>query len=909
MPAALRAQLECEIPEKVRVGRGTALFICGWCYCPSATIRELRFRVGGELQPMMAQRMPRLGPFQALHPRLDPFAIPAGTTDAESVEDPLLHSYRSGFWGVVRIGAGRAGEQLELSLCAELEGGGEAVAELARITTVASPPPASVQWPADSAPRRVAICMATYNPPLDLLERQLESIRAQTHRHWVCFISDDCSSIASFKAIERAVAGDSRFVVSRSPRRLGFYRNFERCLSMVPHDADYVAMADQDDAWHPDKLATLLSEIGSAQLVYSDAHVVSRNGELLSETWWRQRRNNHSDLLSLLVANAVTGAASLMRRDLLDDALPFPPAQFAHFHDHWVGLVALARGDIEFVGRPLYDYVQHGQASLGHAAANQMTSLRKRLLNQRGPRERVRMWRLHYFVDVCRLMQFATVLQMRCGDRMTRVKRRLLARFMASERSLPALLRLALRGALEFIGTPETLGAEWALFHAFAWRRLLDLTARDLPQRRLRLDALPPPTLVQQPGRTGLDESAAAISDKIAPLHWRLAEDAPTRVNLLIPTIDLRHFFGGYIAKLNLAQRLVDRGFRVRVVTVDPVAPLPPDWRRTLEAYSGLHSLFKRIEVVFGRESPTIEVSAADSFIASTWWTAHIARHALESVASERFVYLIQEYEPFTFPMGTYTALATESYRFPHFALFSSELLRGYFRSHGIGVYAAGSEVGDRESSSFQNAITPVQPPTVGELAGRQQQRLLFYARPEPHAARNMFELGVLGLVRALEDGIFSSGWELHGIGTVERGRRISLGGGAALELLPRADQSAYAKMLRQHDVGLALMYTPHPSLVPIEMASAGMLTVTNSFENKTPRALADISSNLITAEPTIEGVAAALAEAASGVANLERRIDGSRVRWSNNWSDSLDEPLLDLLADVLRSGDVAAVR
>ena len=54
------------------------------------------------------------------------------------------------------------------------------------------------------------------------------------------------------------------------------------------------------------------------------------------------------------------------------------------------------------------------------------------------------------------------------------------------------------------------------------------------------------------------------------------------------------------------------------------------------------------------------------------------------------------------------------------------------------------------------------------------------------------------------------------------------------LELLPRADQRAYAELLRDHDVGLALMYTPHPSLVPIEMASAGMLVVTNSFENKT---------------------------------------------------------------------------
>src|SRR5262249_38871880 len=154
-----------------------------------------------------------------------------------------------------------------------------------------------------------------------------------------------------------------------------------------------------------------------------------------------------------------------------------------------------------FVDRPLYDYVQHGHASLGHAAANQMTSLRERLRNQRGPQERVRMWRMHYFVDVCRLMQFATVLEMRCGEQLTRAKRRVLGRFMSSERSLPALARLAFRGASEFFGTPETLGAEWALFHAFAWRRLLELSARDLPQRRLRLDALPPPTLVQQPGR------------------------------------------------------------------------------------------------------------------------------------------------------------------------------------------------------------------------------------------------------------------------------------------------------------------------------------------------------------------------------------------------------------------------
>ena len=46
-----------------------------------------------------------------------------------------------------------------------------------------------------------------------------------------------------------------------------------------------------------------------------------------------------------MVNNAVTGAASLFRRELLDVALPFPPRGPAeHYHDHWLALCALAHG-------------------------------------------------------------------------------------------------------------------------------------------------------------------------------------------------------------------------------------------------------------------------------------------------------------------------------------------------------------------------------------------------------------------------------------------------------------------------------------------------------------------------------------------------------------------------------------
>ena len=887
--AEVQVGVDYPLPSQVAVGKGTVLFVCGWCFAREQRITSAALVLGGEAQPVAYHSMPRVDVFEAFHPE----------PDAASRDDPKFHSYRSGFWGFVRIPACSEPRCAELVLEVRLGDGVTQRASLAEITLQPQPDaPFVLESPAPEAGPLVAIAMATYNPPLELFREQVESIRAQTHRNWVCVTSDDCSNPEHFARMEEVLAVDPRFKLSRSPRRLQFYNNFERALALCPAEAEYVAMADQDDRWYPDKLEVLLRERRDAQLVYSDARIVSEQGEVIADTYWAERRNNHEDITSLLLANAVTGAASLFPRELLDYALPFPPRQFSHFHDHWVGLVARCLGEVKFVDRPLYDYTQHGAAVLGYADANRIEPLGPRVRGwfRSDPRERVRKWRLHYYVDCCRLTQFTRILEMRCGPRMSRRRVRSLTRFSQAERSPVALADLGRRATAELVGKPETLGAELPLFLAFVWRRAMVASTRGLerPTRRFRLDARPPTTLMPKPGRRESSYPAVGqVAAKIAPLELAVRDDGPERINLLIPTFDLTHFFGGYIAKFNLARRLAERGARVRIVTVDPVGPLPSSWAERVESYSGLQGLFERVEVAFGREAAGLAVSPADRFIATTWWTAHIAHHAARAVGRDGFLYLIQEYEPFTFPMGTYAALANESYSRPHRALFSSELLREYFRRRGIGVFAGGAEAGDLRSASFQNAITAVPPPSASDLAGRSSRRVLFYARPEPHAARNMFELGVLALTQAVRDGAFGPEWELHGLGTVGGERRIELGRGMVLLLLPRTDQRSYAELLRDHDVGLALMYTPHPSLVPIEMASAGLLTVTNTFENKTAQALAAISPNLVGAQPGLDGITAALADAAARVDDHERRAAGAKVKWSSDWDISFDDELM----------------
>src|SRR5205085_2778655 len=102
------------------------------------------------------------------------------------------------------------------------------------------------------------------------------------------------------------------------------YRNFERALRMAPAEAELLALCDQDDRWYPDKLEVLREALGSALLVYSDQRLVDAAGRMVRESLWDGRRNNHTSLASMLIANSVHGAASLFRREVAELALPFP---------------------------------------------------------------------------------------------------------------------------------------------------------------------------------------------------------------------------------------------------------------------------------------------------------------------------------------------------------------------------------------------------------------------------------------------------------------------------------------------------------------------------------------------------------------------------------------------------------
>lgn len=380
---------------------------------------------------------------------------------------------RGGFWTTVGVRVPIRASEVVIEAQARGSDSLSQRIELARISVRPGDPTASGRGDGRLADRPIAICMATYRPDPALLRAQIDSIRAQTDTNWTCVISDDFSEQEHYHQILRIIDDDPRFAVSRAPEWIGFYRNFERALTLVPPEAQLIALSDQDDLWHPDKLATLRASIGSAPLAYSDQRLTDPAGQVMRDTMWAGRSNNCTNMASMLFANTVTGAAMLIRRDVIERALPFPECPGMQFHDHWLALVALACGRLKYVDKPLYDYVQHGGAILGRVAGGGGVGQGRRRL--RPPR--MRDWRGAYFLGYLPGRMRAETLLMRCSDTLTASERRGLELYMRAESSPLAFLWMIARPLRMLFGRTETRGGEWELAVGVIWRWLASLTA------------------------------------------------------------------------------------------------------------------------------------------------------------------------------------------------------------------------------------------------------------------------------------------------------------------------------------------------------------------------------------------------------------------------------------------------
>lgn len=216
----------------------------------------------------------------------------------------------------------------------------------------------------------IAILMAVYEPRMDWLKEQLDSLERQTYPNLKLYIRDDGSSTVPFENIEKLVKDcihSFPYEIRRNEKNLGSNKTFERLTEEA--EGEYFAYCDQDDVWLPEKLAVLQEEVerSGALLACSDMVIIDGSGKQVADSITKIRRRHvfrsGSGLTEeLLVSNFVTGCTMLVRKEAAQAAVPFCPHMV---HDHYIALCCSAAGEIYSVMRPLIRYRVHGKNQTG----------------------------------------------------------------------------------------------------------------------------------------------------------------------------------------------------------------------------------------------------------------------------------------------------------------------------------------------------------------------------------------------------------------------------------------------------------------------------------------------------------------------------------------------------------------
>ena len=146
--------------------------------------------------------------------------------------------------------------------------------------------------------------------------------------------------------------------------------------------------------------------------------------------------------------------------------------------------------------------------------------------------------------------------------------------------------------------------------------------------------------------------------------------------------------------------------------------------------------------------------------------------------------------------------------------------------------------------------------------------------------------------------------WEILAMG--EKIKPIHLTNDVYLTPLQWKGFNDYSKLMREADLLLSLMLSPHPSYPPLEFSASGNLVVTNSYSVKTPEKLEEYSKNIMVADPTTASVTSILEKALLRINLGGESFDpnGTNKLLPKNWDEAFTKilPQLQLKIDKLHS-------
>lgn len=331
-------------------------------------------------------------------------------------------------------------------------------------------------------------------------------------------------------------------------------------------------------------------------------------------------------------------------------------------------------------------------------------------------------------------------------------------------------------------------------------------------------------------------QRAYVVIPEIRPLYFRKSSIDRKRINLLIPSINIEDIYGGISTALKFYKQIVQKlqcDARILVLDGEPRADsikLNFDGYYLASMEDDLPEKLQIVSVANRNRRNSIPVSKGDIFLCTSWWSAYCIqaeykrnnRNGLSF--TNPLIYLIQDYEPGFYSWSTNYLLAESTYAsdVPKIAVFNSNELQEHIRSYHYPFL---------REYCFNPFLNQQLKERLLQYNGRvaKRRKILVYGRP--HTDRNAFGLVVESLRQWIEMQEDSKYWDFVSAG--EAHAPVPLGKGRYLASVGKLPLDRYADLLSESYAGISLMVSPHPSYPPLEMASFGVKTITNTYMNK----------------------------------------------------------------------------
>lgn len=214
---------------------------------------------------------------------------------------------------------------------------------------------------------RIAVLLATYNGEA-FLQEQLESLKNQTYKDFICYIHDDGSTDNTDSIINLYCKENPNMFLRLSGSPTGSAKaNFMYMLSHV--EADYYMFADQDDVWMLDKIEKSLHclEENDAWCVCTDLCVTDEKLHTIAPNMmsWIGRDLSRIHPHQLMIDNVSAGCTMIFTRNLRDIALQLQNLEHILMHDQWVAVIAAMYGKLTVLDEATIYYRQHQKNEMG----------------------------------------------------------------------------------------------------------------------------------------------------------------------------------------------------------------------------------------------------------------------------------------------------------------------------------------------------------------------------------------------------------------------------------------------------------------------------------------------------------------------------------------------------------------